>query len=169
MSKKARDEAAATLVAKQTADALAAVSLPSPEQVEAEAAACAAEEAANLAREAEEMAAEAAAKPTEGYDGPMLILRQRAKAGKYQKAANGQLCCSDTVALKLGTLPPEGVIAACMIALDITVNPYLHLNIGQQSMNLRNKLRHALKNGVFGFGVLSEAVDDVQASIDSAK
>lgn len=98
--------------------------------------------------------------PTTGYQGPMLALRDRLKAGQYKKAANGQPSCGDEVANVLGQLEPTEVIAACLIALDIA-NPYKHLNIGQQSMNLRNKLRGALKHEKFGMGVLREAVEEV--------
>lgn len=99
--------------------------------------------------------------PATGYAGPMLALRQRLKAGIYTKAANGQPSCGDEVALTLGSLEPAEVIRACMIAMDLAVNPYLHLNLGQQSMNLRNKLRGALKHEKFGMGVLREAVEVV--------
>jgi hypothetical protein len=91
----------------------------------------------------------------------MLKLRERLKAGKYVKAANGQPCCGDLVATIFGTLTPADTIAACQIALGLGHNPYAHLNIGQQSMNLRNKLRNALKRGEFGFGVVREAVEVV--------
>jgi len=95
-----------------------------------------------------------------GYQGPMKALRDRVKAGKYTKAANGQPSCGDEVAQTLGALEPTEVIKACMIAMDIA-NPYLNLNIGQQSMNLRNKLRGQLKRGEIGMGVLREAVEVV--------
>lgn len=168
-SKKERDAAAAE--AKRIADAMAiaGVTLPTQEQLDREAAEAQAEEAANLAREAEELASESAKPAVDGYDGPMLALRHRAKQGLYTKAANGQLCCADPLALKLGSLPPEGVIRACIVALNLPANPYTHLNIGQQSMNLRNKLRHALKTGVFGFGVVAEAVETVEDQIAMAK
>jgi len=99
------------------------------------------------------------AAPT-GYNGPMLALRDRIREHKYQKAANGQPSCGDEVAQALGQLEPHEVIEACLIALD-TENPYTHLNIGQQSMNLRNKVRGALKRGEFGMGVLNEAIEVV--------
>lgn len=95
-----------------------------------------------------------------GYQGPMRALRDRVKAGKYTKAANGQPSCGDEVANALGALEPTEVIAACMVAMDIA-NPYLTLNIGQQSMNLRNKLRGQLKRGEIGMGVLREAIEVV--------
>ncbi len=166
MTKAQRD--AAALEAKRIADeqAIAAVRLPTQEQLDREVAEAQAEEAANLAAEAEALANE---KPViDGYTGPMLALRERAKLGLYTKAANGQLCCADKLASTLGVLPPEGVIRACILALNLPANPYTHLNIGQQSMNLRNKLRHALKTGVFGFGVVTEAVEDVLESMKQA-
>lgn len=94
------------------------------------------------------------------YQGPMLALRSRLKQGLYQKAENGQPSCGDDLATKLGKLNPSEVIKACLIALDLPNNPYLHLNIGQQSMNLRNKLRGALKKGLFGMGVVDEAIEE---------
>lgn len=115
--------------------------------------------AAMLAREAATNK-EAPPIPTTGYTGPMRALRDRTKAGLYVKGANGQPSCGDEVATILGQLKPVEVIKACLIAMNI-VNPYTHLNIGQQSMNLRNKLRGALKRGDFGPGVLREAVEEV--------
>lgn len=99
--------------------------------------------------------------PTTGYTGPMRALRDRVKAGAYTKAANGQPSCGDDVAQILGTLEPVEVIKACMVAMDLDTNPYPHLNIGQQSMNLRNKLRGQLKRGEIGMGVVREAVEVV--------
>ena len=166
ITKAQRAAAQAKLDVRHDAALLAAISLPTKEQLDAEEAACRAEEAANLAREAEELAKDAA-KPTEavdGYTGPMLALRSRAKSGAYVKAANGQLCCSDQVAVLLGALKPHDVIRACMIALDLPANPYTHLNVGQQSMNLRNKVRGALKRGDFGLGVVREAVEAIEDS-----
>lgn len=95
-----------------------------------------------------------------GYTGPMLALRERAKQGQYKKAVNGQPSCGDEVATILGSLKPEQVIRACVIALNLPGNPYTHLNIGQQSMNLRNKLRGAMKRGEFGMGVVTEAAEE---------
>lgn len=97
-----------------------------------------------------------------GYTGPMLALRERLAAGAYQKAINGQPCCGDAIAIKLGTLTPAQVIRACIIAMNLPNNPYSHLNVGQQSMNLRNKLRGCMKRGEFGMGVVVEAVEQVE-------
>lgn len=98
---------------------------------------------------------------TAGYVGPMLALRERLAAGAYQKAKNGQPCCGDEIAIALGSLTPAQVIRACIIAMNLPNNPYTHLNIGQQSMNLRNKLRGCMKRGEFGMGVVNEAVEVV--------
>ena len=97
-----------------------------------------------------------------GYQGSMLRLRERLAEGAYQKAPNGQPCCGDQVATLLGTLAPAQVIRACILAMALPSNPYIHLNIGQQSMNLRNKLRGCFKRCEFGMGVLIEAVETVQ-------
>lgn len=104
-----------------------------------------------------------------GYVGPMLALRERLAAGAYSRAVNGQPCCGDAIAIKLGTLTPAQVIRACVIAMNLPANPYTHLNIGQQSMNLRNKLRGCLKRGEFGMGVVIEAVEVVEEQDADAK
>lgn len=143
--------------------AVASVTMPTKEQLDREEAEARAEEAANLEAEAAEQAEEAAKpKATQTYVGPMLALRDRAKRGCYQKAPNGQPCSGDEVATILGVLTPEQVIRACIVAMALPGNPYLHLNIGQQSMNLRNKLRGALKRGEFGMGVVREAAEEQQ-------
>ena len=121
-------------------------------------------EAEAEAEDDEAEAAEDEADEEGGYAGPMLRLRERLAEGAYQKAPNGQPCCGDRVATLLGTLKPLQVIRACMIAMALPSNPYAHLNVGQQSMNLRNKLRGCFKREEFGFGVLAEAVEEVEAS-----
>jgi hypothetical protein len=158
-----RAERAAAKAAAEAARILAA--MPTQEQLDREAAEAAAEEAANLKREQDEIAAEEMARM--GYQGPMLRLRERLKAGKYIKAANGQPCCGDQIATAFGALTPAQTIASCIIALDLAHNPYLHLNVGQQSMNLRNKLRQSLKKGLFGFGVVREAIEEVTGATAS--
>ena len=97
-----------------------------------------------------------------GYQGSMIRLRERMAEGAYQKAVNGQPCCGDRVATLLGSLAPAQVIRACIVAMALPANPYSHLNVGQQSMNLRNKLRGCFKREEFGFGVLVEAVEQIQ-------
>ena len=103
-----------------------------------------------------------------GYQGSMIRLRERLAEGAYQKAPNGQPCCGDQVATLLGTLAPALVIRACIIAMALPANPYAHLNVGQQSMNLRNKLRGCFKREEFGLGVLVEAVEEVRTAANIA-
>lgn len=121
-------------------------------------------DAAKQPAPAEKVAAQvkqAPAIPTTGYQGPMRSLRDRLKAGAYTKMANGQPANGDEVAQALGSLEPVEVIKACMVAMDLPANPYAHLNVGQQSMNLRNKMRGQLKRGEIGMGVVREAVEVV--------
>lgn len=92
------------------------------------------------------IAEQLAESPKSGYVGPMLALRTAVK--KYVKAANGQPCCGDDLAEICGAYPREAVVSGLITALGLAANPYAHLNPGQQSMNLRNKARTALKNGV---------------------
>jgi len=93
------------------------------------------------------------------YVGPMLALRRASAAGRYRKAVNGQPCCMDVVALALGSLTPDRVIFACINALCLPSNPYFHLNIGQQSMNLRNKVRGAMKRGELEISTVLASVE----------
>ncbi len=79
------------------------------------------------------------------YAGPMLALRRA--VGGYVKAQNGQPCCGDTLATLCGQHTREAVVAGLIAALKLDSNPYAHLNPGQQSMNLRNKTRAALRDG----------------------
>lgn len=80
------------------------------------------------------------------YNGPMLALKTARKA--YVKAANGIQCNGDDLAIMCGQYPRETVVKGLIQALGLPGNPYLSLNPGQQSMNLRNKARHALKAGL---------------------
>lgn len=80
------------------------------------------------------------------YTGPMLALKTARKA--YVKAANGIQCNGDDLAMMCGQYPRETVVEGLIQALGLPGNPYLSLNPGQQSMNLRNKARHALKAGL---------------------
>lgn len=84
------------------------------------------------------------------YTGPMLALRDAAK--RYTTGKNGNPHCADPVAMALDGLTREQVVkylGAFLFMHGVTThtNPYAALNPGQQSMNLRNKLRGALKAG----------------------
>lgn len=89
------------------------------------------------------------------YQGPMLALV--AARARYVKAGNGILCNGDGLAVVCGAHTREETVKALIIALKLPGNPYLALNPGQQSMNLRNKARHALKNGFLTIGEVQAA------------
>lgn len=81
-----------------------------------------------------------------GYNGPMVILREAAK--HYVRGIH----CGDNLATILDGLSREAVVSIIgtfLVEQKVIEhrNPYLHLNPGQQSMNLRNKLRGAIKAG----------------------
>ena len=94
------------------------------------------------------------------YDGSMLALVSARKS--YVKAGNGILCNGDQLAVICGAHSRDETVKALGTllfskGLTAAVNPYLSLNPGQQSMNLRNKARHALKAGTI-------TLADVQAA-----
>lgn len=93
-----------------------------------------------------------------GYAGPMLALRRRLKAGAYKKAENGRPCCGDAIAVLCGKHTREVIVKALIVALGLGSNPYAHLNPGQQSMNLRNKARAAVKNGTLEIAKIEAAL-----------
>lgn len=97
--------------------------------------------------------------PKSGYVGPMLALRTAVK--KYVVAPNGQPCCGDDLAEICGAYARGAVVAGLVAALGLGSNPYLHLNPGQQSMNLRNKARTALKSGII-------TADQIRAALAAA-
>jgi hypothetical protein len=88
----------------------------------------------------------------------MFALRRRLKAGAYQKAENGQPCCGDAIAVLCGQYSREVIVGALVAALGLPGNPYAHLNPGQQSMNLRNKARAAVKNGQLELATIEAAL-----------
>jgi len=92
------------------------------------------------------------------YTGSMLALGDRVRAGTYVKGANGQLRASDDVALALESIPAKSMPSFLVGVLGLEANPYPHLNPGQQSMNLRNRLRGAIKAGTV-------TLDAVQARV----
>lgn len=148
-AKQAKIDAAA----KKKADAEAAKAEAA--RVKAEKKAKADQERAEAAearrKEREEAAAKAAAegKPVRErtYEGSMLALSDRTKQGIYVKGANGQLRSTDPVAVVLETVPAPKMVELLMKVLGLEVNPYAALNYGQQSMNLRNRLRGAIRKG----------------------
>jgi hypothetical protein len=116
------------------------------------------EDAAALGRDPDEYIAEQLVEPAKqtGYVGPMLALRAAAKG--YVKGKNGNPHCGDDLASLLDGLTRDQVVGVLIIAMKLPGNPYPHLNPGQQSMNLRNKARGQLKNGLL-------KSEDIQAAI----
>ena len=111
-------------------------------------------EAAKAAREAAKAEKLAQA---DGYAGSMLALRDARV--RYVKAMNGRLRSTDQIAEVFDAVDPMGVVAIAMRALNLEANPYARLNIGQQSMNLRNRLRGALKKGIVTLDAIRELRD----------
>jgi flagellar biosynthesis GTPase FlhF len=93
----------------------------------------------------------------DGYAGSMLALRDARV--RYVKAMNGRLRSTDQIAEVFDAVDPMGVVAIAMRALNLEANPYARLNIGQQSMNLRNRLRGALKKGIVTLDAIRELRD----------
>lgn len=96
---------------------------------------------------ADAIAARAAAKEagqrSEATDS-MKTLAERVKSGQYVKGANGQLRSNDELAVFMDTIDPPKTVAFLLAVLGVE-NTYTHLNYGQQSMNLRNRLRGAMR------------------------
>lgn len=93
------------------------------------------------------------------YVGSMVSLADRVREGHYVKGLNGQLRTSDELALALDAVPPANVIKLALEALELEANPYVHLNQGQQSMNLRNKMRGAIKAGTLTVDAVKQIRD----------
>ena len=74
----------------------------------------------------------------------MLPLREVRK--HYVRApGSGHLVNGDALAAVFAELTVEQIILVCMQILALERNPYEHLNRGQQSMNLRNIIRGAIR------------------------
>lgn len=106
---------------------------------------------------AEARAAELAASGRK-YVGSMLSLADRVKQGLYVKGTNGQLRSNDEVAVALDGVKPVDVIKVGLGLLQLEANPYATLNIGQQSMNLRNRLRGAVRKGTLSVEAITSFV-----------
>lgn len=109
----------------------------------------AAKEAEKKKREEERAAAKAAreAAGVKESTESMKALSERVKSGTYVKGRNGQLRSSDPLALVLETVAVEKMVTFLLAVLGLAENPYASLNYGQQSMNLRNRLRGAIRKG----------------------
>lgn len=100
------------------------------------------------------------------YKGSMLALADRVKQGVYIKGTTGQLRSNDELAQALDGVTPLNVVQLAKALLGVDENPYSALNIGQQSMNFRNRLRGAIKKGTVTIAAVSEyvAANDLDAS-----
>ena len=101
------------------------------------------------------------------YTGTMLSLADRVKQGVYVKSTTGQLRSHDELAQALDTVTPTGVIQLAKHVLALEANPYSHLNVGQQSMNLRNKMRGAITKKVLTIEQVKAAI--VELDLDVSK
>lgn len=160
-------EAKAAAKAQREADKAAKVKAAE----DAKAAKEAAKEAAKLekaaAKEADKLAkaeARAAAKAERearlaelGPQSKMSALRDAKK--NYVKSATGQLRATDDLATALDAVPPHKVVPLAIELLQLPENPYGRLNVGQQSMNLRNKLRGAIRRNVLTIDQIVAARD----------
>lgn len=113
---------------------------------------------------ANRVAAAVAAGSKRTYFGPMTNLADKVKSGAYQKGLNGQLRSNDDTAIALEACSAGNVVKLLKQVLtplqaDLA-NKYDALNIGQQSMNLRNKLRGFLKAEKITLEAVKKARDD---------
>lgn len=107
------------------------------------------------------------------YTGTMLALSAKVKEGVYVKSTTGQLRSTDALAEALDGVTPNGVIEVAKHVLGLEINPYQHLNVGQQSMNLRNKMRGGITKGTVKLedikAYIAEKGLDVSESIKAEK
>lgn len=115
--------------------------------------------AAKAAAHAERQARIAALAEGRKYSGEMLSLADRVKQGAYVKSTTGQLRSTDALAEALDAVPVMNVIALAKEVLGLDENPYSRLNTGQQSMNLRNKMRGAISKGTLTIETIKEVID----------
>lgn len=138
--------AKAKIAAKAEKSAATAAKKDAAEKAKTEKAATA-KAAAELVKDAKAVAkaerARAKAEAGTEVGGIMSALNEKVKSGTYVKGTFGQMRCNDEIAQALDGVPTASVVVVCLEALGLTENPYFHLNYGQQSMNLRNKLRGA--------------------------
>ena len=94
-----------------------------------------------------------------GYTGGMVTLRDAKKA--YVRSTTGRLRSTDELAEIFDIVEPNSVIWLCLELLGMQgANPYRHQNVGQQSMNLRNKLRFAIRKGTVTLDAVRKCRDD---------
>ncbi len=97
---------------------------------------------------------------TKKYHGSMLALADRVKQGAYVKGATGQLRSTNELAEVLDAVPVDNVIQLAKIVLELPENPYVNLNSGQQSMNLRNRMRGAIAKGTLTLDAIRNCIEE---------
>lgn len=156
-------EAKAAAKAQREADKAAKVKAAEDAKAAKEAAKlekAAAKEADKLAKAEARAAAKAEREARLAELGPqskMAALRDAKK--NYVKSATGQLRATDELAQALDAVPPHKVVPLAIELLQLPENPYGRLNVGQQSMNLRNKLRGAIRRNVLTIDQIVAARD----------
>ena len=150
MSKKDVERVRAAVAPKEVKEAEKAARAEARERAKLEKAAQ--REAEKEAKKVAKAAREATPKPQ--FTHTMEALREAKKL--YVKSTTGQFRSTDPVAVALDTVPPTKVVELAIRVLGLPKNPYAHLNVGQQSMNLRNRLRFAIKSGT---KTLQELID----------
>ena len=118
-------------------------------------------EARALAKAEREARLEALKAEGKNYVGSMLALADRVKSGAYVKGLTGQLRSNDELAIALDGVGPNSVIQLAKHVLAIEENPYTKLNVGQQSMNFRNRMRGAIKKGTLTFDQIKDAIAEL--------
>ncbi len=142
----------ATAKAELAAEKLAAKEAKATAKAEATAAT-----AAKAQARADAKAAREARLAELGPQSKMSALRDAKK--NYVKSATGLLRSNDELAQALDTVTATNVIPMALVLLKLEENPYARLNVGQQSMNLRNRLRGALKKGLVTIAQVIEVRD----------
>lgn len=133
--------------AKRDEEAKAAKQKAKDEKAAAKAKEQEAKKAEREAKKAERAERLAAAAEGREYKGSMLALADRVKQGVYVKGLTGQLHATDELGNALSGVGPSSIVGLAIDLLKLEDNPYSALNQGQQSMNLRNRLRGAIKKG----------------------
>lgn len=154
----AKKEAAIAAAAAKAEAKAAAKAVKDAANAEKAAARTAISEAKKAEREARIAALQADGK---SYVGSMLALADRVKSGAYVKGTTGQLRSNDELAVALDGVGPNGVIQLAKFVLGMEENPYTKLNIGQQSMNFRNRMRGAIKKGTLTIDTVKGAIIDL--------
>lgn len=143
---------------KEKAEAKAKKEAEKAEKAAAKAKEAEEKKAAREAASAERKARLEAAAEGRAYQGSMVALADRVKQGAYVKGTNGQLRSDDELARALDGISVTDVIRIGLDLLKLEDNPYAALNVGQQSMNLRNRMRGAIKKEVIKVSDIAEYV-----------